>query len=59
MIDKIIIFLLVLSSVFLFTFIFKFLLNLFSNEPKTIETSKIEIILLYLSISYIITHIII
>ena len=56
MINKIEIFLLVLSCVFLLKFVIEFLIQLKEENPKTITISNIERILFHLTISYIITY---
>ena len=56
MINKIEIFLLVLSCVFLLKFVIEFLIQLKEENPKSITLSNIERILFHLTISYIITY---
>lgn len=58
MIRHIEIYLLVLSSVYLFKFVIEFILKLKDENPKPIEISKINQIFIYLAISYVITFII-
>jgi hypothetical protein len=58
MMINIIIFLMILSSLNLLRFIVEFLIKFFSEEPTIMKLSKIDTVLLYLSISYIITFII-
>lgn len=55
--NKIELFLLILSSVYIIRFIIDFLLQLREENPKTIQLTKTERILMYLSITYIITYI--
>lgn len=58
MMVNIIIFLMILSVLNLLRFIVEFLIKFFSEEPTIMKLSKIDTVLLYLSISYIITFII-
>jgi hypothetical protein len=59
MLEELKLFLLILSSVFVLVQIFNFIILLFEEEPKPIKINKDNQILLYLTISYIITYIII
>lgn len=59
MIEELKIFLLVISSLFVITNLFNFIIKLFDEEPKPLKIDKYNQILLYLTISYIITFIII
>lgn len=54
--NKIEIFLLVLSVIFILKFVIDFLLQLREENPKTIVVTKVERVFLYLSFSYIITY---
>ena len=58
-INNLLTFLMVLSTIFTLRFFVEFLLKLFSETPTVMKLSKVDSVLLYLSISYIITYIII
>jgi len=58
MIVNIVIFFTVLSIVYLAKFLISFLVNFFSEEPKPMTLSKIDTVLIYLAVSYLITFII-
>jgi hypothetical protein len=51
-------FLLVFSSLFVLKKLFNVILNVLSNQPRVIEYTKTETIMIYLSLTYIITFII-
>jgi hypothetical protein len=51
-------FLLVFSSLFILKKLFNLILNVLSNQPMVIEYTKTETIMIYLSLTYIITFII-
>jgi hypothetical protein len=51
-------FLLVSSSLFILKKLFNVILNVLSNQPRVIEYTKTETIMIYLSLTYIITFII-
>jgi hypothetical protein len=51
-------FLLVFSSLFILKKLFNIILNVLSNQPRAIEYTKTETIMIYLSLTYIITFII-
>ena len=51
-------FLLVFSTLFIGKKIFNVILNILSNQPKVIEYTKTETIMIYLTLTYIITFII-
>ena len=59
MLEEFKLFLLVLSSVFVLVQLFNFIILLFDENPKPLKINKDNQILLYLTISYIITYIII
>ena len=59
MLEELKLFLLVLSSVFVLVQLFNFIILLFDENPKPLKINKDNQILLYLTISYIITYIII
>ena len=58
MIQKVELFLLVLSFVYCFKFIFEFITDLKEEDPETITLSNKERVFLYLAIAYIITSLI-
>jgi len=58
MIEEIKLFVLMLSSLFCFNQIARFVFNLFLTEPRVIKLSVGEKVLLYLSSAYILTTII-
>lgn len=51
-------FLLVFSTLFISKKLFNVILNILSNQPKVIEYTKTETIMIYLTLTYIITFII-
>lgn len=51
-------FLLVFSTLFIGKKLFNVILNILSNQPKVIEYTKTETIMIYLTLTYIITFII-
>lgn len=51
-------FLLVYSSLFILKKLFNIILNVLSNQPRVIEYTKNETIMVYLSLTYILTFII-
>jgi hypothetical protein len=51
-------FLLVFSSLFIVKKLFNIILNVLSNQPRVIEYTKTETIMVYLSLTYILTFII-
>jgi|LauGreDrversion4_2_1035121.scaffolds.fasta_scaffold05906_11 hypothetical protein len=55
---NILVFLMVLSIVYLLRFVSEFVIKLFSDEPSIMQLSQVDKTFLYLSISYIITFII-
>jgi hypothetical protein len=55
---NILVFLMVLSIVYLLRFVSEFVIKLFSDEPSIMQLSQVDKAFLYLSISYIITFII-
>ncbi len=55
---NILVFLMVLSVVYLLRFVSEFVIKLFSDEPSIMQLSQVDKTFLYLSISYIITFII-
>jgi hypothetical protein len=58
MMINILVFLMVLSIVYLLRFVSEFVIKLFSDEPSIMQLSQVDKAFLYLSISYIITFII-
>jgi hypothetical protein len=58
MMVNILVFLLVLSLVYILRFVSEFIIKLFSDEPSIMRLSKVDKVFLYLTISYIITFII-
>jgi hypothetical protein len=58
MIQKIELFVLVLSAIYCIKFIFAFSFALRQDNPEPIKISSVEKILLYLALSYIITSVI-
>jgi hypothetical protein len=58
MITNIIIFFAVLSVVYLLRFIVEFFIKFFSEEPTIMKLSKVDTVVLYFAISYIITFLI-
>lgn len=58
-INKVFTFLMVLSTIYTLRFIIEFLMKLFAEEPTVMKLSNVEKTLLYLSLSYIITFIIV
>lgn len=58
MIQKVELFLLVLSFVYCFKFIFEFITALKEEDPEPITVSNTERVFLYLAIAYIITSLI-
>jgi len=58
MIEEIRLFVLMLSALFCFNQIARFVFNLFLTEPRVIKLTVIEKVLLYLSSAYILTTII-
>ena len=58
MIEKLEIFVLVLSSLFCFKHLIQFIVTLTQEDPTPIKLGVIEKVLLYFSISYVITSII-
>lgn len=59
MINEIKIFLLILSIVYSLRFIIEFVVKLLQEEPVPMKISKVNEVLLYFSLSYIITSLII
>jgi hypothetical protein len=59
MINEIKIFFLILSIVFTLKFVVEFIVKLFQEEPVPMKISKVNEVLLYLSLSYIITSLIV
>jgi len=59
MVTNILIYLSVLSTLYVLRFFVEFLMKLFSEEPSIMKLTKIEYVFLYLSVSYLITFIII
>jgi hypothetical protein len=59
MVTNILIYLSVLSTLYVLRFCVEFLMKLFSEEPSIMKLTKIESVFLYLSVSYLITFIII
>jgi len=59
MVTNILIYLSVLSTLYVLRFFVEFLMKLFSEEPSIMKLTKIESVFLYLSVSYLITFIII
>lgn len=51
-------FLLVFSSLFILKKLFNIILNVLSDQPRVIEYTKTETIMIYLSLTYILTFII-
>ena len=58
MIQKIELFILVLSVVFCFKFVFEFITALREDDPEPINVSNTERVFLYLAIAYILTSLI-
>ena len=50
-------FLLTLSTIFVLKHLIEFLVLLFGSDPKEIKISKTNVILLYVSLSYILTFV--
>lgn len=59
MIKEIELFLFILSIIYTIRFLFEFVIRLFQQEPVPMKVQKVEEIVIYLSISYIITYLII
>lgn len=59
MINNIDLFLLVLSVVFILRFVLEFVIKLFITDAEPLSINKYERVILYFTISYIITYIII
>lgn len=57
MINNIFVFLFVLSTVYILRFVVEFIFQLTQENPKTIELSNIEKVIMYIAFSYIITSI--
>jgi hypothetical protein len=58
MIEQIKLFLFTLSIVFSLRFVVEFVLKLFQEEPVPMKVSKVDEVVLYFTISYIITYLI-
>jgi len=58
MIEQIKLFLFILSIVFSLRFVVEFVLKLFQEEPVPMKVSKVDEVVLYFTISYIITYLI-
>jgi len=58
MIEELKLFILIISSLYCFTHLGKFIINLFMEDPKPIKTTPPEKVLLYFSSAYILTTII-
>lgn len=59
MINELKLFLLILSLVFSLRFVFEFVIKFFQQEPEPLVVTKNEKTLLYFTIAYIITYILI
>jgi|694.fasta_scaffold36822_5 hypothetical protein len=58
MITNIVVFFAILSLVYTLRFVVEFIIKFLSEEPKLMKLSKVDIVFLYLTISYLITFII-
>jgi hypothetical protein len=59
MMREINLFLFILSSLYFIKFLFEFIVKFFQENPTPLELSNVEKILVYLSVSYLITFILI
>lgn len=59
MINELKLFLLILSLIFSLRFVFEFVIKFFQQEPEPLVVTKNEKTLLYFTIAYIITYILI
>ena len=58
MVNIIMIFLMVLSTIYTLRYVVEFLIKFFSDEPSVIKLNKVETVFVYIAVSYIITFLI-
>jgi len=58
MVNTIMIFLMVLSTIYVMRFCIEFFIKFFSDEPSVLKLTKVETIFVYIAVSYIITFLI-
>ena len=59
MVNTIMIFLMVLSTIYMMRFCIEFFIKFFADEPSIIKLTKVETVFVYIAVSYIITFLIV